>query len=550
MPKPLSPAIMRIWTRQGIALGLITVLAAFLRFYRLGDYPGGFSQDEAVAGYDAWCLMMTGRDHHGDWFPPNPRMFGDYPTGVATYLTIPTVALFGPTVFAVRSICALLSTAAVPLLGLLVARLFRDRAAGLFAAAVLAISPWNLLYSRCAFAGGFVPFFLAAGMWMLHRLLSEQEPRRADWRWAIATAVVLFLWTQTFIAQYLFAPAMILVAALVWRKGNGRQLALVLGVYAVLMLVAVHVRLHIPAAIGRVHRHSLLFASHPLAELSERYWQYLSVPFLFRSPPLDALHQVPHVPHISRTLAWFYWIGLATLAAGITVPGRFLRLLGRPCDDGAAAEWRRSASWVLAWLLLGPVAGAMFEQMMYTPRVLQLLVGVLVIVALGCATVWHLLRRLPVRAVAPVFALAFALYLAAYTVVTARAFIKANPFFKEQMQYGMVEVMQYLAKQSDVRAVLLPRLHQGYIYHLMFTPVPPHELNPAEVTPPPAADPKAWNYLTVPQVGCYQFNQTFDPDEVARRATLRHQVKDRDGIWFDLYEQAGTWFVVRRKGSY
>jgi 4-amino-4-deoxy-L-arabinose transferase-like glycosyltransferase len=95
------------------ALILITLLGAGLRLYKLGDYPGGFGQDEAVGAYDAWSLLTTGREHHGDFWPLSSRQFGDYPPSTPTFLTIPFIALLGPTELATRLPCALLNAAAV-----------------------------------------------------------------------------------------------------------------------------------------------------------------------------------------------------------------------------------------------------------------------------------------------------------------------------------------------------------------------------------------------------------------------------------------------------
>ena len=40
----------------------ILLLAAFLRFYKLGQVPSGFVNDEAAFGYNAYSILKTGRD--------------------------------------------------------------------------------------------------------------------------------------------------------------------------------------------------------------------------------------------------------------------------------------------------------------------------------------------------------------------------------------------------------------------------------------------------------------------------------------------------------
>ena len=45
------------------------ILGAALRLTALADVPPALNQDEAVSGYDAYSLFLTGRDHLGHPFP-------------------------------------------------------------------------------------------------------------------------------------------------------------------------------------------------------------------------------------------------------------------------------------------------------------------------------------------------------------------------------------------------------------------------------------------------------------------------------------------------
>lgn len=532
-----------------LALILLTLLAAGLRLYKLGDYPGGFGQDEAVVAYDAWSLLTTGREHHGEWWPMNMRQFGDYCPGATTYLTLPTVALLGPTILATRLICALLNVAAVPFFGLLAARLFRSRSAGLFAAALLAFSPWSIYFSRWATNPCFVTFFQVTALWMLHRLLTGPEGRGRSPGMAVAVGLMLFLWTHEYLSQYLFAPFLIGIGLLLWCRKNWARLLVSGGVYGVCMLAAAVARLRIPAANGRLHQDSILFLKRPLWRFWCNYWDCYDFSFLFSYRPMRPLHQLPGMAHISHHLAPLFVLGLLILAIAVFWPRRLLRALGQPDSAEDADHWRRSALWVTAWLALAPVSNALFVQTMYTSRLTHLLVGVLLVIALACSVVWRLLRRLPagiLQIVPWAFVAAVGLYLGQQTVRTCQALVRANPYLKYYLQYGLPEVMRYLAAQPDVKSVRFDHLHQAYVYHLMFTPVPPDRLDYAEVSPPLASEGRNWKYTKVGQVGTYRFNQTLDPAAVAREAVLRHQVRDADGVWFDLYEKDGDWMVILR----
>src|SRR3990167_10842981 len=81
---------------------LIFILAAVLRFYRLGEIPPALDWDEVSLGYNAWVLGESGRDEFGNSFPLSIRSFGDYKPPIYTYLLIPSLKIFGRSEFAVR----------------------------------------------------------------------------------------------------------------------------------------------------------------------------------------------------------------------------------------------------------------------------------------------------------------------------------------------------------------------------------------------------------------------------------------------------------------
>ena len=522
-----------------ITLALITLLGAGLRLVKLGNYPGGFGQDEAVDLYDAWSLLTTGAEHHGDRWPLNSRQFGDSPSTLPSYITMPFVALLGPTELATRLPCALLNVAAIPLFGLLLFHLFRSRAAGVFAAAFLAVSPWNIYFSRWAVSPGFVTCFQIAGLYLMIRLLANRggaggtapslptlggpgaTPAKKFVGLAILTGFVLFLWTHQYLSQYFFAPLMIGTGFLLWwSRKNWIRIFVAGGVYSLFMLLAIVTRLHNPSTAGRLHRECIFYGDRIASNFWHNYWDYQSFLYLFHSPKMLELHQIPGVAHIQHSLSSFYLLGLAVLVAAVFIPGRLLSWLGRPNTPDDITHWRRASLWILAGFFFAPVVGAIFTQKMYTARMTHLLTHILLITSVGCAATWYLLRRLPLRAAAPIFAVILACYLGHKTVDTMQGLVRNNLFFKEYLQQGVPDVMRYLARQPNVRSARFPRMLQGYIYHLCFTPVHPSRLNYAEVSPPPPDPNGRWRYAEIKQVGNYFFDQDLDRAEIARTAIL------------------------------
>src|SRR5688572_17625778 len=113
-------------------LGIIA-LTICLRVYRLADVPFGFFADEAAIGYNAYTLLTTGRDEHGEPFPVFFRSFGDYKPPIPIYVTVPFVAAFGLTELSVKLPSVTWGVLTVVLLYLLGAEL-GSRAIGLWAA--------------------------------------------------------------------------------------------------------------------------------------------------------------------------------------------------------------------------------------------------------------------------------------------------------------------------------------------------------------------------------------------------------------------------------
>ena len=89
-------------TKKYLPLILILLLAAVLRLGAISSFPSGFNADEAALGYNAYSLLLTGRDEHGNILPVNLESFGDYKPALYSYLLVPLVRFLGLTVFAVR----------------------------------------------------------------------------------------------------------------------------------------------------------------------------------------------------------------------------------------------------------------------------------------------------------------------------------------------------------------------------------------------------------------------------------------------------------------
>lgn len=145
-----------------ILLGIIILIAVLVRLPALNQFPNGFTGDEAQQGYTAYSILNSGRDEWGEVLPIFPRGFGDFKSPVYSYLTIPSVAIFGLTIEAVRLPAAILGILAVLVVYLLGKELFGKKVA-FWSAFLLAISPWHIQISRTAFEANAGILFFSLG---------------------------------------------------------------------------------------------------------------------------------------------------------------------------------------------------------------------------------------------------------------------------------------------------------------------------------------------------------------------------------------------------
>ena len=106
---------------------IIVLLAAFLRFYKLGENPPSLTWDETAWGYNAYSLGIDGRDEFGRFLPWNYlESFGDFKPPVYAYLTILPVKIFGLNEFSTRFASAFFGTLTVLLTFFLVKEIFKN----------------------------------------------------------------------------------------------------------------------------------------------------------------------------------------------------------------------------------------------------------------------------------------------------------------------------------------------------------------------------------------------------------------------------------------
>lgn len=210
--------------------GALGALALALRFVNLGRLPIGFWFDEAQNGVVARELLAPGAAHLT--FVSGYTQMG----ALYFYLLGWVIEIFGSSVWTVRALPAASGALCVVLLYFLAARLYGWRA-GVSAAFILAVSSWNLTFSRL----GLVSMFTVALNVAVYTLFVKGL-RSSKLIYFAFGGALLGLGAQTyFVARLVPAviAALMLHLLLIERIGFGRVVRAGLGTFALGALLGV-----------------------------------------------------------------------------------------------------------------------------------------------------------------------------------------------------------------------------------------------------------------------------------------------------------------------
>ena len=146
-----------------LSLLVILLIGFAIRIWQVQFNPPHLTPDEAALGYNAYSVLHTLRDEHGQFLPLIFKSFGDYKPGLYVYAAVPTVLLFGLTEFAVRLPSVLAGTISIFLIYYIV----KDQGSKLnatFAAGVAALNPWLIHFSRGAWEANLSLMLTLAGI--------------------------------------------------------------------------------------------------------------------------------------------------------------------------------------------------------------------------------------------------------------------------------------------------------------------------------------------------------------------------------------------------
>ena len=322
-----------------LALCGILLIAFFLRFTALGENPAGLFRDEASTGYDAYSIMLTGRDQYGTLLPLFSRSFGDYNESFYRFLAIPSIYFFGLTEFAVRFPAAVIGLLTIVVFYFLGKVLFNERIA-LVQALILAISPWHIQFSRVAFRAILFPFFFCLGLLLFFKGLEKKK-------FLILSAVAFSLSIYTYSSARIFIPLFLAVLSVIFFKDlvknriySLKALMIFLTVFAVLGMYWIS-----PEGMARANA----TVGSNAVQWVKNYLSYFSPDFLF-------FNGDPNLRHSIRGFGQLYVFEIFSIAAGLMV--LLFMTLKRKRGD---LRFRQTMILLFAGIALYPIPAALTE---------------------------------------------------------------------------------------------------------------------------------------------------------------------------------------------
>jgi len=189
------------------------VVGGIFRSLWLCQVPNGLNRDEMVMGYDAYSILMTGKDKWGEFLPFFFRGFDSYLPGIFPYSKVLWVWLLGPTDLAIRLTPFFYGMLTLLTTYFLTRRIFKNKVIALWALFFLAIAPWHIFYSRFGNPNILVPFFHTLALLFFFKGLDENK----TWPWVLSS-VVFGLCFHTYYGAYISIPLSLLGLLLIYRR--------------------------------------------------------------------------------------------------------------------------------------------------------------------------------------------------------------------------------------------------------------------------------------------------------------------------------------------
>lgn len=204
-------AMKKYW--KEIVIFLVLALIGLVAFFaHLESIPLGFYVDEALHGYNAYSILVTGRDEYGKFLPIVFRMYGSYNAPLFIYLTTLPIKIWGLSIYSVRFISALAGFSSIFVFYFFLKNFKISLLGSLF----FAITPWFVFQGRIGYEVSLAFFLFCLGLLFLWLSLKKSI-------YLIPSAVFLSLSTYAAYTERFIIPPLIFLFLIIFRKSIFRK---------------------------------------------------------------------------------------------------------------------------------------------------------------------------------------------------------------------------------------------------------------------------------------------------------------------------------------
>jgi len=496
-----------------IILLLITLIGGLLRFIMLDKFPVSPNWDEVSHGYNAYSILVSGKDEWGSKFPLIFRAFGDYKLPVYIYLTVIPVAIFGLNVFAIRFISAFAGTLAIPAIFLLTKILFPNNiikigkitlSLSLICSFLLAVLPWHFFISRPALEANLSLTLIIFGAYFLIKGL--EKPKNY-----LPSALLFGLSLHTYNTARVFVPTLLVAFLLVYFKKIIISRWVIISSIIFLFfsaIVAIQVIAgegtarygklniitestaytlgqkredsHLPALVAKlVYNRPLYFVETVIVN----YFNYFSPTFFNQSYGAQSQFTIPNLNLLGIPTMILFLLGI-------------LYFIRNPRE--------KSLQFIVVWLLLAPIAASLTVDPAQALRPNPMIPAIIILAGLGAVFAlgnlsatqrWLISSFLFIATI-----LNFSLYLNDYFMFYPKTYSRS-------WQYGYEQLFQYLNSQKEYHKFFITKsFGEPHIFYAFYNKLNPEILQDKNITK--RFFQSGWYWTD--KIGSYYFYNEFD----------------------------------------
>ncbi len=448
---------------------LILLIAFFLRFYQMSNIPPSLNWDEVSIGYNAFSVFKTGKDEWGKFLPLSFRAFGDYKLPLYIYLDVPVVALLGLTEAAVRLPSVLSGVGVVVLIFLILRELTKSFYLSFGGMLISATLPWMVVFSRIALEANLALFLTTAAFYLF--LLAQRKKI-----FMFYSAVLLGLSIFSYNSSRVLVGPFLLLGLLFYKNFKKKEILLPLVIVIIFIIIAFFQAVTVDSgarykwttildegAITRINQlrglsglppslNQLIHnkATYFITEASKNYISHFDPRFLFINGGSNYQFSIPSTGQVYLILLPFILLGIWKMA-------------------NERKGWQL---FMLGWLLIAPIPGAITRDAPHALRAIFMTVPLVCIAVMGIKSVRDFLS---VKILGPLTILLTFLLLGSTFIFWQNYSGSYRNNYSEAWQYGYKQVVQFINTDGDnyKRIVITKKYgepHEFLLFYLQYDP--------------------------------------------------------------------------------